>query len=525
MDTEQLMQGILEDYKKDQYAMYLRKSRADMELEAMGEGETLARHKAELEALAIRHNIHPDQITVYQEIVSGESIQDRPEMQQLLTDVYMQKYKGVLVMEVERLARGNTKDQGEVADAFQFSNTHIITPSKVYDPNDEYDQEYFEFGLFMSRREYKTIRRRLLAGKYASVKEGNYIGTHKIFGYQIQRLSKRDRILVIEPEEAKIVQMIFDWYTEENYGDGWIVSKLNEMEIKPLRSTEWNSSSVRNILQNDHYTGKVRWFRQGNKKEFNTGTGKLERKFGLTPERMQLFPGKHEAIISEEQFAKAQKVRKEKIPNPIKQDFILKNHYAGLIKCCDCGRTMAYKTYREMPDPVLCHPKSSSCKKKFVKLCIIDEAVIEGLKAMIADFEFKIENDSDQGELVRHQEMIKIMEKELAKQEKKRKKLFDDYEDEIYSKEEFVERKQLYNQSIESLKEKIKEAKDTLPAPVNYEETISNLYKMIDCIKSPDVSAEKKNDFLKQFIDHITFDSIDLGRKNGAMPILDIYLK
>ena len=145
---------------KDLYAMYLRKSRKDMELEAMGEGETLARHHARLLNLAAKHDIHPDQIVVYKELVSGDSISERPEMQRLLTDVYKKKYKAVLVVEVERLARGNTRDQGEVADAFTFSGTHIITPSKVYDPNNEFDEEYFEFGLFMSRREYKVIKRR-----------------------------------------------------------------------------------------------------------------------------------------------------------------------------------------------------------------------------------------------------------------------------------------------------------------------------------------------------------------------------
>ena len=108
---------------RDLYAMYLRKSRADMELEALGEGETLARHQAMLETLAAKHDIHPDQIIIYREVVSGESIDDRPEMQRLLSDVYARKFKGVLVVEVERLARGNTKDQGEVADAFQVSDT------------------------------------------------------------------------------------------------------------------------------------------------------------------------------------------------------------------------------------------------------------------------------------------------------------------------------------------------------------------------------------------------------------------
>lgn len=97
------------------YAMYLRKSRADLELEAMGEEETLARHKAMLYKLADRNDITPEQITVYHEIVSGDSIDARPEMIRLLDDVYAKKYRGVLCVEIERLARGNTRDQGEVA--------------------------------------------------------------------------------------------------------------------------------------------------------------------------------------------------------------------------------------------------------------------------------------------------------------------------------------------------------------------------------------------------------------------------
>ena len=50
-------------------------------------------------------------------------------------------------MEVERLARGETIDQGDVAQAFQYSDTKIITPLKTYDPTNEYDEEYFEFGV------------------------------------------------------------------------------------------------------------------------------------------------------------------------------------------------------------------------------------------------------------------------------------------------------------------------------------------------------------------------------------------
>ena len=141
----------------EEYLIYLRKSRSDASLEAMGV-DVLERHEQILLDLAKRMNLSIGGI--YREVVSGESISARPEMQKLLSEVESGRWEGVLVMEVERLARGDTVDQGIVQRAFQYSGTKIITPTKTYNPNNEFDEEYFEFGLFMSRREYKTIRRR-----------------------------------------------------------------------------------------------------------------------------------------------------------------------------------------------------------------------------------------------------------------------------------------------------------------------------------------------------------------------------
>ncbi len=169
-----------------QYCMYLRKSRADLEAEARGEGETLKRHEKILLELARKMNINITQI--YREVVSGESIAARPVMQELLSDVEKSLWDGVFVVEVERLARGDTMDQGLVAQTFKYSHTKIITPLKIYDPSNEFDEEYFEFGLFMSRREYKTINRRLQRGRLQSVKEGKFVGSVATYGYKRKKL-------------------------------------------------------------------------------------------------------------------------------------------------------------------------------------------------------------------------------------------------------------------------------------------------------------------------------------------------
>ena len=152
-------------------AIYLRKSRdEDNETRDI----TLARHEKLLTEYCERNNLYVKK--VYKEVVSGESIAARLEMQRLLVDVTAGKYDGVVCIEIERLSRGNQVDQAEILEVFKKTHTKIYTLNKIYDfsTDNEIDEEFFEFGLFMSRREYKVICRRLARGRSAALLEGYY---------------------------------------------------------------------------------------------------------------------------------------------------------------------------------------------------------------------------------------------------------------------------------------------------------------------------------------------------------------
>ena len=249
------------------YLMYLRKSRADKEAEARGEGETLARHEQILSELAAKMDL-PIGAT-YKESVSGETISSRPKMQQLLIEVMQGQWDGVLVMEIERLARGDTKDQGTVAEAFKFSNTKIITPIKTYDPLNEYDEEYFEFNLFMSRREYKTINRRIQRGRVAAFQDGWYIAGTAPYGYEkIKRKGDKGYTLDIVDNEAQVVRMIYDLYTHGElqddgsylrFGSYQIKDRLNDLHIQSRSGSTWSAATIIDILRNPAYAGYQRW--------------------------------------------------------------------------------------------------------------------------------------------------------------------------------------------------------------------------------------------------------------------------
>lgn len=327
------MQGII----------YLRKSRADAELEALGQGETLSRHRRILLELAARKEIEVRGI--YQELVSGESISARPAMQQLLRSVEQGLCGCVLVMEIERLARGDTMDQGVVAQTFKYAGALIITPTRTFDPGNPLDEEYFEFGLFMSRREYKTINRRLQAGRLAASREGQYLGSRPPYGYDKARLERPVRhTLVPNPDEARTVRLIYRLYLEGipgragQAGYGSIAGYLDAAGIPPAEGGEhWSPATIAGILHNPVYTGRIKWYARPAVKTMSGGVLTTSRPRAAAG-KMILADGLHEALIDPADWEAAQ--RRAQAAPPVPGPRVLQNPLAGLIFCSRCGRRM-----------------------------------------------------------------------------------------------------------------------------------------------------------------------------------------
>lgn len=372
------------------YCIYLRKSRADMEAEERGEGETFARHQKTLLELAKRQKLTIGE--TYREIVSGETIAARPMMQKLLSEVEQGLWDGVLVMEVERLARGDTIDQGIVAQAFKYSATKIITPQKNYDPSDEFDEEYFEFGLFMSRREYKTINRRLQRGRRAASSEGKYIGPFAPYGYRKQKLGgKQGYTLLPHPEQAPIARLIFTYFTEgKKQSDGSfsrlsiadICHKLKQMQIPAAKGGIWSPASVRSILQNPVYAGKIRWNSRPTLKKISGGQIKSVRP---RAKECLIFPGIHPALISDTTWEKAQHYLFQKKKNPGKAQ--IQNPLAGLVLCGVCGKKMLRRPHQNgYPDTLLC--PTSSCPTVSSSLALVEEKILLSLEQCLRQYQF-----------------------------------------------------------------------------------------------------------------------------------------
>lgn len=480
----------------EQYCMYLRKSRADAEAEARGEGETLARHEHTLQELAKRR--HLPIVKVYREIVSGDSIASRPQMQQLLQDLENNLYDGVLVMEVERLARGNTIDQGIVAQSFKESDTKIITPVKTYDPNNEFDEEYFEFSLFMSRREYKTIKRRMQAGRVASIKEGNYIGTNPPYGYRKISPAPKVRTLEIVEEEAAVVRMIFDLYLKDGIGAKAIATRLNALQIPPQKSEKWEAVSIRKILRNPVYAGKIQWHTKR--------------------EGAILADGHHAGIISYDTFCMAQQQLKEKSVPQVQVGTELKNYYHGILFCANCGHQMQRRPSKNRNGYMLCLRHECRGKVSCAPMETVDDAVLSAIRLRIKEMQVLAnhpERNCQTNENQQYQEKKKQIESGQSKLKKQKDKLYTLLETDVYTTEVFIERLKIVEEQEKVLKEEL----ETICREEEKEKFIRtpdvSITFLLDVLeKFPAATPSEKNELLKGIIKRIEYRKTEKMCKN-----------
>ncbi len=455
------------------YCMYLRKSRVDLDAEARGEGETLSRHQTMLMELAKRKNLNI--VMIYKEIVSGDSISTRPQMQAMLSELAQNKYAGVLVVEIERLARGDTIDQGIVAQAFRQSGAKIITPVKTYDPNNEFDEEYFEFSLFMSRREYKTIKRRMQAGRLASIKEGNYICSRTPYGYR--KISPEPKVHTLEviPEEAEVVKLIYKLYLD-GHGAKFISAELNRMGIKPQKSQLWESPSIKKILTNPLYCGKIGWKTKSN---------------GDT-----VYQGKHEPIISEEIFNAVQYKKKNNPAAQLHPNDRLLNYYHGVMYCSHCGHQMKRRFIAGSGhEHLLCAYRQCSGITVSSSFEEVDNAVLSAFRYRVEKINKLSDINENPKEEIQVDKSVPIR-KELDKARKQQAKLYDLLEQEVYDTNTFVERSKLISEKIKALETALSEAENkNEPKKLSSKELVTRLQYILDNFNN--AAPEERNIMLK----------------------------
>lgn len=493
----------------ENYIMYLRKSRADDPNETVE--EVLSKHETILQNFSISKfgERIPDK-NIYREVVSGETIEDRPMVKEVLKLIENDNILGVLVVEPQRLTRGDLIDCGTIINAFKYSSTLIITPTKTFDlsfsgDGINYDEKILKMEL-SNGSEYLDYTKMIMnRGRLLSIEKGNYISSVPPYGYDKTVIDK-NHTLKINEIEAEGVKLIYSMYLD---GNGYlkIASKLNELGYKPRKSKEWSSSVIKDILGNETYTGKVIWNYRKEVKMMKDG--KMER---VRPRHKDYIvrEGKHPAIISDEMY---NKVQERMGNNPrVKKDRQMINPLSGLLYCKKCGRAIIYRTYkkdgRDKSNPRYLCSNQSVCHTKSYGASQLYDNLITSLEAILLDFQFKL-NNTNKTYIDAYERRIEQLKKELDKLDDKQNELYDLLENKIYSRDVFLKRNDKLSQEKEKARYELDKALNNAPEKINYEDKIILFNDIIKQLKDEDISPEVKNYLLREIITRIDYDIID----------------
>ena len=504
-------------FKPDEVLAYLRKSRSDDP--TLTTEEVLEKHESILREWQERNLDAPiPEENIYREVVSGETINSRPEFKKLLKRIESPKIKAVLVVECARLGRPDLEEIGKLSKLFRYTNTLVITPHKIFDLKDEYDREQFERELMRGNDYLEYTKKILTRGKALSLQQGNYINGVAPYGYTrdwIMEGKRRCPTLAIVEEEAKVVRMIFDWYVNEGIGATKICQKLNAMGIPARKGGLWKKSSIVNMLKNEHYIGKV-VIRKHIK--INTVEDSEISTHMVFNEEYDVIDGKHPAIVDEETFYKANN-KIHKYPS-VKPSATLQNPFAGILRC-ECGKVMLRRknrnSFRYLCDEQMFCGNASVGEKELI------DAVISHLKQGLKNLSAEVKNDDDEGKKKKHNDYVSLLESKYVELEKKELSLWDKYAEENMPKQVFDKLMEKCMEEKQNIENELETAYNNAPQHIDYKGAVATLHEAIESLSDDSVSASTKNKILLSVVDKIVYRrpkairmSIDEAKEKGV---------
>lgn len=484
--------------------IYLRKSRTDDP--ALSVSEVLSKHEQMLDDW-VERNFPGQKVPEenrHREVVSGETIDSRPQVQELLRRIESPRLKAVLIVEPQRLSRGDLEDIGRLVKLLRYSNTLVITLQYTYDLSDERDRELFERELKRGN-EFLEYQKRIMGnGRLLSVQNGNFIGQKPPYGYKktiIREGKRKCHTLEPDPERAPIVKMVFELYASGTSANQ-IAKTLRNMGIQTAEGGQWTTSSIRQMLTNDHYIGMVHWNRR--KTVMVVEDGEV---IATRPRHSDylVYPGKHPPIIEQELWDSVQRI-KGSAP-PVKEKAKYANPFAGLLYC-QCGARMSRRQYLsqgvERCSPRLLCENQTQCGTASCTLDEFTEAVIDALERAIADFDLMIEKTSADNTALQEQ-LISQLEKRLDELDRQEISQWDKYTQEAMPQAIFRKLNQKLLEEKASVRQQLQATRAIVPPREDYLKKRASFVAAVRTLKDPQASIQEKNLLLKSCIERITY--------------------
>ena len=514
MVLKKLLNNIEDENARKRLALYTRVSTIEQSEEgySIDEQERLLRSWAEKNNYEV-YKCYSDRG------ISGKDIKNRPALKELLKDAEEKKFDMVISWKINRISR-KLADVLKIVDILEKNDITFKSYSEPFETDTPAGKMQFQMMALIGEFERGTIAQNVKMGMCAKAKSGEWCGG-RVLGYDLvpvenQEGAKRKKNrLTINEKEAEAVRFIFNEYVN---GKGYkaITNQLNKLSYKTKKGNDFSVGSIREILTNPVYIGKVRYNVRQNWSE------KRRRNINANP---IITDGIHEPIIEEGLWDKVQAIMESKKGKPSR---IYDGEYplTGILKCPKCGAGMVIsRTTNKLADGTkkriayyCCgawkNKGTSVCNSNTIRVDKANEYVFNKLSELLSN-EKMVETIVRNVNKERHNKInpakkeLERIDKELEKIDRKKTKLFEAYEEEVISKEEFKERKDELNKRAKSLQEEKEPLIVTLSDDVSEEipyEFIKSILENFSKVLTESATREQQKKLLHMIISEITIN-------------------
>ncbi|MFZ2205949.1 MAG: recombinase family protein [Microgenomates group bacterium] len=338
-------------------------------------------------------------------------------------------------------------------------------------------------------------------------------GYKKIPEFTINELGRReyDWHFETDPQKALIVKRIYNDYLNKSGSIRNIMLALNKEKIPSptniVSSEAWGTATIKNILTNPVYIGKIRWGRKlgGKYLQGKSSTGKQKRVMNK-PENLIIKDGTHPKIIKVDDFNRVQE--KLKIRYQLRGRAIAsKGLLIGLVFCGRCNRKANYKTSKRKKGTLIRHDyvcqtyfRSKTCQRHVMAAIKLHGLVISKLEKIASNTKYRdglLEKNKDRGvsDLIKTKELLNMS---LDQVKKKQSKILEAYEVGIINLADFGKEKDRLDNEYMSLDSKLQ-----------------NTEKGLRAVADTEVSTRKFSVILKEFKQNFT--TADLQKQKNLM--------
>jgi len=274
--------------------------------------------------------------------ISGTQTLKRENFQRMIKDAEDGKIDLILTKSISRFAR-NTLDTLKYVRMLRTKNIGIIFEEENINTLEMAGELLLTVLSSVAQQESETLSSHIKLGFKMKKERGELVGFNSCYGYYYDA---KNNEMIIQEDEAEIIKMIFSNYIK-GFGCTTIAQMITDMGIvSPMGRPKWHDSTIRNILRNEKYTGDVI-----SGKTYTVDAVTHKRVVNNGEEDKYYVKDHHEAIISKEDFEKAQNILKTRTSKRLTgRKMSSKFSFSGRFRCGYCGHIYCKKSlYKKRP--------------------------------------------------------------------------------------------------------------------------------------------------------------------------------